>query len=198
MWHQPVSKTNVQTLFSLLHRSFFVSPHNAPRPHPRLNRGHKHFIFKNTLEYICFNNWAISHTLTGWELWSVSVYTKQMTRWWRKVFLSLSSALFCNKRRQEKTIKMRSKCSELCSKTIRLRLMVSLKFSTFWRPLSNVLRENCCLLILLNSKVDSINFLVQQGCDAGITFYFKSSQACRRNTSTHTRPIGTLRRGGAR
>ena len=108
-----------------------------------------------------------------------------MAWWWRKVFFSFSSPLFCKKRRREKTIKVRSKCSELCSETIRLQLMVSLEFSTFWRPLSSLGKENFCL-ILLNSKCDSINYLVQLGCDAGITFHFIPSQACRRNTSTHT------------
>ena len=108
-----------------------------------------------------------------------------MARWWRKVFFSLSSPLFCKKRRREKTIKVRSRYSELCSETIRLQLMVSLEFSTFWRRLSSLPKENFCL-ILLNSKCDGINYLVQLGCDAGITFHFNPSQACRRNTSTHT------------
>ena len=110
-----------------------------------------------------------------------------MARWWRKVFFSLSSPLFCKKRRREKTIKVRSKCSELCSETIPLQLMVSLEFSTFSRPLSSLAKENCCLFILFpNSKCDSIQFLVQLGCDARIIFNFDPSQACRRNTSTHT------------
>ena len=110
-----------------------------------------------------------------------------MVRWWRKVFFSLSSPLFCKKRRREKTIKVRSKCSELCSETIPLQLMVSLEFSTFSRPLSSLAKENCCLFILFpNSKCDSIQFPVQLGCDAGISFHFNPSQACRRNSSTHT------------
>ena len=118
-----------------------------------------------------------------------------MARWWRKVFFSLSSLLFCKKHHREKTIKVRSKCSELCSETIPLQLMVSLEFSTFSRPLSSLAKENCCLFILFpNSKCDSIQFLVQLGCDAGITFHFNPSQACRRNTSTHNRHPQTRRR----
>ena len=199
MWHQPVSKTNVQTLFRLLRRSCSLCRHAILSPlfHPTKNccMETKRYFLKHSWIYLFqqLGDFSRADWLRAMVCQSIDLGNGAR----RKVFFSLSSPLFCKKRRREKTIKVRSKCSELCRETIRLQLMVSLEFSTLWRPLSSLAKENFCL-ILLNSKCDSINYLVQLGCDAGITFHFNPSQACRRNTSTHTCPIGTLRRGGAR